>query len=34
MLLGTLPASLLRIVLRGKGVIRVGEVKTRAGQDF
>ena len=34
MLLGTLSASLLRNLLIGKGTIRAGEAKIRAGQDF
>ena len=34
MLLGTLGASLLGNLLRGKGKIRVGECTIRAGQDF
>ena len=34
LLLGTLGASLLGIVLSGKGVIRAGEGTIRTGQDF
>ena len=34
MLLGTLGASLLGILLTGKGVMRAGEGTTRVGQDF
>ena len=34
MLLGALAASILRNALTGQGVIRAGEGKIRAGQDF
>ena len=34
MLLGTLAASLLGKMLRGKGVIRAGEGTNRVGQNF
>ena len=34
MLLGTLGASLLRNLLKGKGTIRAGEGTIRAGQGF
>ena len=34
MLLGTLAATLLENILRGKGVIRAGEETIRAGKDF
>ena len=34
MLLGTLPAFLLRNLLTGKGTIRTDEGTIRAGQDF
>ena len=34
MLLGTLGASSLRNLLRGKGTIRVGAGTIRTGQDF
>ena len=34
LLLGTLGASLLENLLTGKGTIRTGEGKIRAGQDF
>ena len=34
MLLGTLGASLLGNLLTDQGVVRLGESKNRAGQDF
>ena len=34
MLLGTLPAIILRNALAGKGVIRTSEEAVRAGQNF
>ena len=34
MLLGTLAATIIGIMVAGKGVIRVGEGKTGAAQDF
>ena len=34
MLLGTLSASLLRSLLRGKSIIRTGEDTIRAGKEF
>ena len=34
MLLGTLGASLLRNILKGKGTIRTNEGAIRAGHDF
>ena len=34
MLLGTLAVSILRNALSGQGVIRAGEGKPRAGQNF